>query len=101
MRQEKEPTKLNEQAVRAVLQRAYEQAISRCPTTFVVTYYEIINEYRQKGLTFNEIAKAIETIGVYIRPSTLNKLFIREQERRSGVKKAMERIHEPDDDSDF
>jgi hypothetical protein len=101
MRQEKEAPKLNELAVRAALQMAYEERLNRRPTSLVEAYYEIIDEFHKKGLTFAEIAMALQSLGVSMKANTLNIQFAREQKRRSGVKKAMERIHEPDDDSDF
>jgi hypothetical protein len=86
--------KIDDQSLRAALQRAYEQAVCRSPSVFVATYYETINEFRQKGLTFDLIAKAIETLGTTIKAATLRKLFAREQKKRNERQNLLRSKHE-------
>jgi len=85
--------KIDDKALQDALQRAYERAIARRPSSIVFAHFDLIEEWRQKGLTFDEISLALAEIGVSIKPMTLRVLFSKERSKRKKEKSAkLERL---------
>lgn len=90
--------KIDDQSLQDALQRAYNRAIVRRASSIVLAHYDIVEEWHQKGVTFEEISLALAELGITIKPMTLRVLFSKERSKRKmeneNKKKAAEKAAE-------
>lgn len=73
---------------RRILEREYEEIAKVSVAVIVSTAFDIINEYRKKGMTFDQIATAYTKNGVPMKGATLRWAFGRAMKSRKSLQGA-------------
>jgi hypothetical protein len=88
-RMELEKPPITKDEFRKMLDRAYRENMKKSATIAVVSFFDEIAEYRQKGMTFEMIAGVFAEMGIPIKAATLNNLFYRERKKRPEAPKTV------------
>lgn len=70
---------------RRILEKEYEQISKQSAAIIILTALDVIDEYRRKGMTFDQIAEAYTKNGVPIKGAALRLAFWRAKKSRESV----------------
>lgn len=71
-----------------ILEREYEEIAKMSVAVIVATAFDVIHEYREKGMTFDQIASAYTKNGVPMKGATLRWAFGRAMKSRKSIQDA-------------